>query len=147
MITIRKASIEDLKHLTVLFDKYRVFYKLPSDLIGAAFFLKERFTKNESVIFVAIINNEIIGFAQLYPIFSSVGLKRAWLLNDLYVDEKARGKGAAAALLIEAKQFGIETHAGWMLLQTAADNFIAQSVYEKHGWVIEQDLFYRLDLK
>jgi hypothetical protein len=31
-------------------------------------------------------------------------------------------------------------------LQTAADNFTAQKVYEKNGWVKETDFFYRKDI-
>jgi GNAT superfamily N-acetyltransferase len=58
-------------------------------------------------------------------------MKRTWLLNDLYVDKKARGKGTATQLLNAAKEFGIETGSKWLLLQTASDNFTAQKVYEK----------------
>ena len=102
--------------------------------------------KKESVIFVAQERNELIGFTQLFPIFSSVSMKRTWLLNDLYVNEKSRGIGAATALLNAAKEFGAETKSKWLLLQTAADNFTAQKVYEKNGWVRETDFFYRKDL-
>lgn len=102
--------------------------------------------RKETVIFVAEEREELIGFIQLFPIFSSVSMKRTWLLNDLYVNEKARGKGAATALLNAAKEFGKETNAKWLLLQTAADNFTAQKVYEKNGWVRETDFFYRMDV-
>jgi GNAT superfamily N-acetyltransferase len=113
---------------------------------SARSFLKKRMKRNESVIFVAEERKELIGFTQLFPIFSSVSIKRTWLLNDLYVDEKARGKGAATQLLNAAKEFGIETESKWLLLQTAADNFTAQKVYEKNGWVRDTDFFYRLDI-
>ena len=102
--------------------------------------------RKESVIFVAEERKELIGFTQLFPIFSSVNMKRTWLLNDLYVNEKARGIGAGSKLLEAAKQFGIETKSKWLILQTAADNFTAQKVYEKNGWVKETDFFYRKDI-
>ena len=102
--------------------------------------------RNESVIFVDEERKELIGFTQLFPIFSSVSMRRTWLLNDLYVNEKARGIGAASALLNAAKDFGAETKSKWLLLQTAADNFTAQKVYEKNGWVKETDFFYRKDI-
>ena len=101
---------------------------------------------NESTIFVAAQDEVLIGFTQLYPIFSSVGLKKAWLLNDLYVDEHFRKQGVAAALLDMARQYGIRTGAGWLMLQTGSNNFIAQGLYEKQGWLRENDFFYRLDL-
>jgi len=143
---IRKAKKKDIDKLSVLFDKYRIFYKQESDIDKARSFLRKRMKRKESVIFVAEERKELIGFTQLFPIFSSVSLKRTWLLNDLYVNEKARGIGAATKLLEVAKEFGKETNSKWLLLQTAADNITAQKVYEKNGWVKETDFFYRMDI-
>ena len=143
---IRRAKKKDIDKLSVLFDKYRIFYKQPSDIDKARSFLKKRMKRKESVIFVAEERKELIGFIQLFPIFSSVSMKRTWLLNDLYVNEKARGIGAATKLLDTARDFGKETNSKWLLLQTAADNFTAQKVYEKNGWVKETDFFYRKNI-
>ena len=143
---IRRAKKKDIGQLSVLFDKYRIFYKQKGDITTAKLFLKKRMKRKEAVIFVAEERDELIGFTQLFPIFSSVSMKRTWLLNDLYVNEKSRGKGAATALLNAAKEFGKETKAKWLLLQTVSDNFTAQKVYEKNGWVRETDFFYRVDL-
>ena len=145
MIT-RRAKKKDIEKLSVLFDKYRIFYKQSSDIDNAKSFLKKRIKRRESVIFIAEERKELIGFIQLFPIFSSVSMKRTWLLNDLYVNEKARGMGTAAQLLDAAKEFGAETNSKWLILQTAADNFTAQKVYEKNGWVKETDFFYRKDI-
>ncbi len=143
---IRRAKKKDIQQLSVLFDKYRIFYKQRSDVGAARSFLKKRMKRKESVIFVAEERNELIGFTQLFPIFSSVSMQRTWLLNDLYVNEKARRIGAGGALLNAAKEFGAETNSKWLLLQTAADNFTAQKVYEKNGWIKETDFFYRKDI-
>lgn len=143
---IRRAKKKDIDKLSVLFDKYRIFYKQPSDIDKARSFLKKRMKRKESVIFVAEERKELIGFIQLFPIFSSVSMKRTWLLNDLYVNEKSRGIGAATKLLDTARGFGKETNSKWLLLQTAADNFTAQKVYEKNGWVKETDFFYRKNI-
>ncbi len=109
-------------------------------------FLKARLSADESVVFMAFNENNAIGFTQLYPIFSSVSMQKAWLLNDLFVDPTARRSGAAEALLNAAKEYGIHTGAKWLMLETATDNFPAQSLYEKNGWVRAQDIFYTLDL-
>jgi ribosomal protein S18 acetylase RimI-like enzyme len=146
VLEIKKASIEDVTRAALLFDAYRVFYKQQSDLQAAFDFLEQRISKDESVIFLAILKNEAVGLVQLYPIFSSVSLKRAWLLNDLYVAETARNQGVGEALLQEAKQFGKETDAAFIILQTADDNYKAQSVYEKNGWIKTQDFFYEYPL-
>ena len=143
---VRGAKKKDIEQLSILFDKYRIFYKKKGDVDTAKQFLKKRMKRKESVIFVAEEREELIGFTQLFPIFSSTNMMRTWLLNDLYVNEKARGKGTATALLNAAKEFGKETNSKWLLLQTSADNFTAQKVYEKNGWTKETDIFYRADL-
>ncbi len=146
MITVRKAGKEDIEDLTVLFDLYRTWYHQPSDIAAARQFLLQRMEKQESVVLVAVQGDALVGFTQLYPIFSSVSLQRAWLLNDLYVHATVRKQGVAKQLLEAARHHGLETGAKWLLLQTGNDNFNAQSVYEKNGWKRVSDYFYELPL-
>ena len=146
MITIRPATIADLATVSYLFDQYRQFYGKTTDMKGAADFLTERFKQNESVILVALDSGEMVGFTQLYPIFSSVSMQRAWLLNDLFVTPGGRGQGTGTQLLDAAKQMARNSQAKWLLLQTGADNKTAQAVYEKNGWRKESDWFYQFDL-
>jgi len=143
---IRKASVEDAAIVALLFDSYRSFYKQAPDVDAAFNFIKERLQQNESVIFIAFIKDNAVGFVQLYPIFTSVGMKRAWLLNDLYIHVSSRGKGVATALLDAAKEFAKNTGSKWLMLQTASDNYTAQTLYKKNGWKKETDVFYRFDL-
>jgi ribosomal protein S18 acetylase RimI-like enzyme len=145
-VEIRKATVEDATIIAPLFDSYRSFYKQSPDADGAFNFIKERLQQNESVIFIAFIKENAVGFVQLYPVFTSVGMKRAWLLNDLYIHVSARGKGVATALLDAAKEFGKSTNSKWLMLQTAVDNYTAQALYKKNGWKKETDLFYIFDL-
>ncbi len=146
VLDIKKVRKADVSMVAILFDAYRVFYKQSSDLQAAFDFLEQRIDKNESTIFMATLQGEAVGFIQLYPIFSSVSLKPAWLLNDLYVAENARRQGVAEALLQQAKQFAMETSAAYVLLQTSEDNYKAQSVYEKNGWIKLNDFFYEYPL-
>ena len=145
-LQIKMATVEDIKVAAVLFNEYRIFYNQTNDMDGAINFLQERITKNESTIFIAFLDDEPVGFTQLYPIFSSVSLKKAWLLNDIYVAETARQQGVVNALLEKAKEFGTEDNAGSLLLETAFDNYKAQSVYEKNRWIKQTDLFYQFTL-
>ena len=145
-LQIKEATLGNINNLVPLFNAYRIFYGQPGDIKGATVFLYERISKKESAIFIAFLNDEAIGFTQLYPIFSSVSLKPALLLNDLYVAEKARQQGVAEALLNRAKDYGRHTDAKWLLLETAFDNYKAQSVYEKNGWIKQTDFFYQFSL-
>ncbi|MBS1511859.1 MAG: GNAT family N-acetyltransferase [Bacteroidetes bacterium] len=146
-IEIKQAAAEDVHLVAPVFDAYRVFYHQQSDITAAIGFLQERLNKQESILFMALAEDKVVGFCQLYPIFSSVSMHRAWLLNDLYVNEAERGKGIASALLEQAKEWGKLTNAKWLLLQTGADNTTAQAVYEKNGWKRVNDFFYELPLE
>lgn len=143
---IRKATIEDVAIVAKMFDAYRMFYQQPSDIKGATEFITERLQKNESVVLIALINDHAMGFTQLFPIFTSVGMQRTWLLNDLYIEPAARGKGVATALLEAAKEHGRSTNSKWLMLQTGATNVAAQALYEKNGWRKDKDLFYSVSL-
>ena len=146
MRSVKQASVNDLDQLVPLFDGYRQFYQQNSDPEGARMFLQDRMQRNESVIFISMEHGEATSFTQLYPIFSSVSLKRAWLLNDLFVRPDARKGGAGSLLLERAKDWGRETGARWLLLSTGCENFTAQSLYEKNGWKKVSDIYYEFVL-
>lgn len=135
---VYQATASDVKDVSKLFDQYRMFYKQTSNIEGAEAFISERIQKNESVIFVVEEDGEFLGFTQLYPSFSSVSMKKLWILNDLFVTSSARKKGVAQLLLNTAKEFAIETKAKSVDLQTANDNKAAQALYEKNGYELEK---------
>jgi GNAT superfamily N-acetyltransferase len=134
-VTIVRAERKDLENVIPLFDEYREFYEAVSDHAAARAFLTERMDRGESVIFLAYAKRrEAVGFTQLYPSFSSVSLKRLWILNDLFVRSDARRGGVARALLERARQHAVETGAKGLVLNTAVTNKPAQTLYESCGW-------------
>ncbi len=139
---IIKATTIHLPQLAVLFDQYRQHYEQASDLAGAERFLSERMARNESVIYAAEEGGELIGFTQLYPAFSSIGMKKAWILNDLYVSEEHRRKGAARGLLDASRELGKATDARYLMLQTHITNSKARALYESHGWKLDEEFYY-----
>jgi GNAT superfamily N-acetyltransferase len=146
-IKIIRADRSHVDQVAPLFDFYRQFYKQPPDPEGARRFIGERLGRGESVIFLALAGDRAVGFTQLYPSFSSVSMKRLWILNDLYVAAEARKLGAGAALLEQARAWGIETGARALELATTVDNFTAQRLYEKTGWKKDLEfLHYELPL-
>ena len=74
---IIQAELTQLTEVIDLFDAYRVWYGKESNKEMAREFLTERIKNRESIIY-ACENDEgkIIGFTQLYPIFSSTRMKR-----------------------------------------------------------------------
>ena len=133
-LSIITATLEHLDLLVPLFEGYRHFYQQAPAPAAARNFLRGRIERDESVIFLALQDDRAVGFTQLYPIFSSVSMMRAWLLNDLFVTPDVRGSGAGGALLEHARQYAAQTGAKSLMLQTAVDNFTAQRLYEAHGW-------------
>lgn len=132
---IRRATLQDLAELAVLFDGYRQFYQQASDLDGAKDFLSARLSNKESVIFVGEMSDtKLAGFVQLYPSFTSVGMKTIWVLNDLFVAKDCRQQKWGEALMKEAMAFARSSGARNLSLQTAQTNLSAQRLYEKLGW-------------
>lgn len=139
---IVNATEHDVEQVAPLFDAYRVWYGAASDLDGSRNFLTQRLRDNQSVVFLARLNGTPVGFTQLYPFFSSVSMANVWVLNDLYVAESARQQGIGTLLLETAAEFGRQTGAIRLELQTGIPNIDAQSVYESHGWVKDNEFFY-----
>jgi ribosomal protein S18 acetylase RimI-like enzyme len=137
-MNIRKVKFTDLDQLAMLFDAYRVFYKKESDLEAAKKFLSERITQSDSEIFVAAADgNKLVGFVQLYPLFSSTRMKKLWLLNDLYVLPSHRGQGISKLLIEEAKDLCRRTDACGMMLETAKSNEVGNSLYPAAGFELD----------
>ncbi|NIG54852.1 N-acetyltransferase [Chitinophaga sp. Cy-1792] len=137
-----QATALHTNEVAVLFDAYRSYYDQAPDFNGALKYITERIEKKDSTIFVAMELDEIVGFVQLYPIFSSVSMKKAWLLNDLFVLEEHRGNGAGSALLDAAQSLAKDTDAAWLMLQTYVSNTNAQSLYEKKGYKKDSNSYY-----
>ena len=144
--TISRAGPADLDALAALFDGYRQFYEQPSYLPRARQWLRERLRFGESVVLVAKRGGTVVGFVQLYPMFSSVRTARTWILNDLYVDAGARRRGVARALLDASAAFARGDGAAGISLETTQDNAAARALYRAAGWNEDATQWYSLPL-
>jgi GNAT superfamily N-acetyltransferase len=133
------ATFDWLPQMAVLFDMYRVFYQKTSDITAATDFLKDRLTQNDSQIFLLVAENEtqVVGFTQLYPLWSSTRMGKLWLLNDLFIHPAHRGHGFAHLLMERAKQLARETNAVGVMLETAKTNDIGNKLYPKAGFELD----------
>ena len=131
------ATLEHLDLLTPLFVKYREFYGQLPYPDSSRSFLEKRLRLKESVIYLAVADDDptkLLGFCQLYPSFSSLSLKRVWILNDIYVAEDSRRMLVADHLMRKAKDMAKETNAVRMRVSTSADNEVARKTYESMGF-------------
>jgi GNAT superfamily N-acetyltransferase len=129
-ISVRQASILDLYKLVPVFDSYREYFKQERNATEVEKFLFDKFEHLESVIFIAEQNSELIGFAQLYPIFSSLTLQRVWLLNDFFICEDYRNKGVGKQLFEKVKEFTLLTKSKGMELSVEHINEKAWRFWE-----------------
>ena len=137
-MNIREAKKLDLDQLSILFDSYRMFYGKESNTIVSKNFLENRLSNKDSKLFICEVNNILTGFVQLYPLFSSTRVSKYWLLNDLFVDSKYRGKGYSKLLINKAKELVKESNACGMMLETEKSNKIGNNLYPKTGFKINE---------
>jgi ribosomal protein S18 acetylase RimI-like enzyme len=145
-VSIRRATSADLDAAARLFTGYLRFYGRDTPESEARVFIGERLARQDSVFYLAEADGEALGFTQLYPSFASLSLAPSWILNDLYVDPSARGRGVGEALMQAARSLAQQEGAAELMLQTARTNATAQRLYEKLGWVRDDEfLVYTLD--
>jgi ribosomal-protein-alanine N-acetyltransferase len=144
---IRMATAADVDQAAPLFDAYRQFYGLPSDLALCRRYLAERLGRDESLVLLAgEAGDAALGFVQLYPSFSSLRAARTYVLYDLFVDPAARQRGVGRRLMEAAAEEARRRGAVSLVLSTAKSNHRAQRLYESLGWVRDED-FYEYNLR
>ena len=114
-----------------------MFYGQPTDLRGARIFVGDRMRNDESIVLLAILGGSIVGFTQLYPIFSSVRMRPVFILNDLYVEASVRKKGVGTQLIKAAQQLVNDMRYAGLSLETAKDNAAGNSLYPQLGFKLD----------
>ncbi|WP_391593328.1 GNAT family N-acetyltransferase [Winogradskyella sp.] len=133
---IVKANFNHLDHLALLFNAYRILYKLRSNINGVKAFLENRIKANESIIYIAYSDDTAVGFTQLNPLNSlnslnsSVSMQSMYVLNNLYVHNDYRQKGIGKTLINKAKQLCVLENNKSLAIQTDFDN-PAQQLYTR----------------
>ena len=144
---IVRADLSHLTELARLFDSYRQFYDCEPDRKLATEFIHARLANHESVIFLALDNQDkAIGFTQLYPSFCSVDAIKIFILYDLYVDTDARQLSAGRTLMEKASEYVKAAGGARIDLLTGKDNDRARTLYEKLGYEKTNEDFYAYSL-
>ena len=150
MAEIERVREEDLGELLPLMRAYCDFYGVePSDaaLLDMSRALLADPEREGVQLLARAATGAAIGFATIFWSLSTLSAGRLGLMNDLFVDSRARG-GGVADQLIEAcaeccRRRGVAS-LGW---QTAKDNARAQAVYERVGAIRSEWLDYTLDVR
>ena len=118
-----------------------MFYGQESEPHRTRKFLQSRLQAGDSIIFLAEDEAGAVGFIQLFPSFSTVSLERLYILNDLFVLPRSRGRGVGRLLLRKAQNYCSEKGYKGLALETAVDN-PAQKLYEALGWMRDTHCFH-----
>jgi ribosomal protein S18 acetylase RimI-like enzyme len=149
---VERARAEDTDAVAPLFDAYRQFYGAGPDLEGARAFIAARLERAESVVLLARAlprasePSRAVGFAQLYPSFSSVSMGPIIVLNDLFVLPSWRRSSVARSLVEETARHGERVGAIRVHLSTQLTNAPARRLYQSLDFVADQE-FVHLSLE
>ena len=115
-----------------LFTEYGVFYKTEfSDSVRDGVWAWLMDAEADVCAVVAVDAGEVVGFAHYRQLPDTFTAGPEWYLDDLYVRPESRGSGAATALIDAVSERAASDGGGTLRWITAADNSVAQGVYDK----------------
>jgi GNAT superfamily N-acetyltransferase len=147
-IEIAPLSGAEFEQLLPLIAAYQRFYEVEE--IDAernrAFFRRFLAPSEDGMLLGARDGDRLLGYACLYWHFSSTEARETVLMNDLYVDEAARGRGVGRALIEASAEIARERGSAHLEWATAPDNLTAQRLYDSTGAERSEWVEYELGL-
>lgn len=128
---IQEPLIQHFSQLTKLYEEYLMFYNIRKPEKEISSFIQARIIRRESLVWICIDdqNDEVLGFVNVYPHFSTLTLGSVWILNDLFVKESGRGKGIGKALILKVLEEATKQEIRSVHLETHHENHAAQKLY------------------
>ena len=146
MIDIRVAGEDDLAELLPLMRGYCDFYETDTPAEGLEGIARALIgDPREGRQYIARDEGRAVGFATLYWTWSTLRGGRIGVMNDLFVNPGARGRGVGDALIAACLDAVRERGAKVLTWRTALDNHTAQSLYDRVGGRRSQWLDYDLE--
>ena len=148
-VVVRAATRKDAKDIVNLIVGLAEFERLrPPDAGAKDRLVRDIFNRGLANVFVAVINNELAGYALYFYTYSSFLACRTLFLEDIFVRKENRRDGVGKALFLrcvkEAKTRGCRR----MQWEVLTWNTKAMRFYEKFGAKRLDDLaLFRLDEK
>jgi len=134
-IEIAPIRDDQFEELLPLIAAYQRFYEVEEIDEGRnrTFFRRFLAPSEDGLLLGARRDGRLVGYACLYWHFSSLEAVESVLMNDLYVDEGARGVGVGRALIEAAAEVARKRGAPLVEWATAPDNHTAQRLYDSTG--------------
>lgn len=144
---VRRAASGDERPLAALFADMQRHYGSDDPPGGAARAAREIVAAQGRAPFalVAARDGDLLGFANLSPIFFGGGYQWLLFLKDLYVADNARRLGVGRALMRGIAREALAGGYGRVDWTTDGANRAAQALYDQMGIPRADKVFYRLD--
>lgn len=132
-VTIRQVAATDHDAWERLYTGYAAFYKVAqtADMRATVWqWIHDPTCEVEGLVAVSE-TGEVVGITHFRPYRRPLSASVGGFLDDLFVDPRARGTGAAQALI--AGVVAVGKSRGWTVIRwiTAVDNNRARAVYDK----------------
>jgi GNAT superfamily N-acetyltransferase len=147
-IEIAPVAPGEYEELQPLIAAYQRFYEVEEidEERNRAFFRRFLAPSEDGMLIGARDGDRLLGYACLYWHFSSTEARETVLMNDLYVDEAARGRGVGRALIEASADVARERGAAHLEWATDPDNHTAQRLYDSTGAERSEWVEYELGL-
>jgi GNAT superfamily N-acetyltransferase len=134
-LEIAPIAVEEFEELLPLIAAYQRFYEVEAidEERNRTFFRRFLGPSEDGLLLGARTDGRLVGYACLYWHFSSLEACESVLMNDLYVDESARGQGVGQALIEATAAVAREREVPFVEWSTAPDNETAQRLYDSTG--------------
>jgi GNAT superfamily N-acetyltransferase len=145
---IAPVSTDQYEQLLPLIAAYQRFYEVEeiNEERNNDFFRRFLAPSDDGLLLGARAENRFLGYACLYWHFSSLSAADSVLMNDLFVEPDARGRGVGRALIEAAAEVARERGAVHLEWATAPGNLTAQRLYDSTGAERSEWVEYELGL-
>lgn len=134
-IEVAPVAAAEFERLLPLIAAYQRFYEVDEidEERNRSFFRRFLAPSEDGMLIGAREGDRLAGYACLYWHFSSLQAQEIVLMNDLYVEETARGRGIGRALIEATAEIARGRGAPYFEWATAPDNHTAQRLYDSTG--------------
>ncbi len=134
-LEIAPVGKEQFERLLPMIAAYQRFYEADDIRTerNREFFRRFIAPSDSGELIAAWRTERLVGYACMYWHFSSTRAVETVLMNDLYVDDAARGEGIGRALIEACAEVAQRRGAHHLEWSTAPDNETAQRLYDSTG--------------
>jgi GNAT superfamily N-acetyltransferase len=145
---IESVTQGQFERLLPMIAAYQRFYEVEEieDERNRTFFSRFLAPSEDGMLLGAWRGDKLLGYACLFWHFTSLVPAETVLMNDLYVDGKARGEGVGRALIEASAAIARERGAPHLEWATAPDDKTAQRLYDSTGAERSEWIEYELGL-